>query len=164
MHVDGAAAAQRCHPSDNSSRYGPRAPCRHGPRLHGIPAPWRLSTARAAAGKRTWGRAAARGCDTHLSPFTAMAPAWTARLVINVMDHESCGASMTVRGPMADMMPMEVVEDMLPYKEVKLPTYRNMMRMQAHQEPFPLLVVLAVGRDATSFRGIGHSDSSSSMQ
>ncbi|GLI59779.1 hypothetical protein VaNZ11_001742 [Volvox africanus] len=77
----------------------------------------------------------------------AMIPG-TREFFINVMDHESWGASMTVWGSLADTLSMDVVEAMLrlPYKDVKHPTYGTVMRMLTEQVPFvPLAVPAAVG-------------------
>ncbi|KAG2446794.1 hypothetical protein HYH02_008354 [Chlamydomonas schloesseri] len=81
----------------------------------------------------------------------AMIPS-TREFFINVMDHESWGGSMTVWGDVADSASMSVVESalLLPYHDVKHPTFGTVMRMLDEQVPFSLLAVPADGSSSSS--------------
>ncbi|PNW86299.1 hypothetical protein CHLRE_02g080850v5 [Chlamydomonas reinhardtii] len=84
----------------------------------------------------------------------AMIPS-TREFFINVMDHESWGGSMTVWGDVADAASMAVVEAalLLPYHDVKHPTFGTVMRMLDKQVPFSPIAVPADGGSSSSSTG-----------
>ncbi|KAG2435334.1 hypothetical protein HXX76_007408 [Chlamydomonas incerta] len=93
----------------------------------------------------------------------AMIPA-TREFFINVMDHEGWGGSMTVWGDVADAASMAVVEAvlLLPYHEVKHPTFGTVMRMLDEQVPFSPLAVPADGGSSSSSSSSSSGSSTSS--